>query len=152
MVGAIMAGERPDLGYSWVTMERENVALVRRTFDAYKEGGVEAMLPFFPPDLVWHPGPGWVEDTVYTGYDGARKMSGIWASSIADLVLEPCEIREVSERVLVLAEGVGTVRDTGVPIRQPYGAVYANFDGGMIGEVWFYFSWQEALEAVGLQQ
>jgi ketosteroid isomerase-like protein len=131
---------------------QENVALVRRTFEAWKAGGVEAMLPFFPPDLVWHPGPDWVEDPIYRGHDGARKMTSIWTRSFEDLVLEPCEIREVGERVLVLGEGVGKLRDSGVPIRQPYGAVYGSFDGGMIGEVWFFFSWQEALEAVGLQE
>ena len=34
-------------------MPEQNVALVRQTFEAFKEGGFEAMLPFFPADLEW---------------------------------------------------------------------------------------------------
>jgi len=133
-------------------MSQENVELVRKTFEAFRAGGFEAMLSFYPPDVLWHPAPGWVEDPVYGGHDGARKMSAVWTDNFDDLVLEPHEIRDLPEGVLVLAEATGRTKDAGVPIRQPYGMLYSDFRDGMIGEVRFFFTWQETLEAVGLQE
>jgi ketosteroid isomerase-like protein len=133
-------------------MSEQNVALVRQTFEAFKEGGFEAMLPFFPADLEWHPAPGWVEDVIYHGYEGARRMSAIWTDNFEGLQLELKEIRDIGERVLVLAEATGRAREGGMPISQPYGAVYSGFADCKIAKVQFFFTWQEALETVGLSE
>ncbi len=133
-------------------MSKANVALVLKTYEAFKTGGFEAMLPFYPPDVVWHPAAEWVEDPVYLGYDGARRMSAIWTDNFDDLVLEPRDVREVEERVLVLAEATGRTKDGAVPISQPYGVLYSDFRDGLIGEVRFFVTWEEALESVGLQE
>ena len=34
-------------------MSQEKVELVRRAFEAYASGGVEAVVPFYTPDVVW---------------------------------------------------------------------------------------------------
>jgi ketosteroid isomerase-like protein len=137
---------------TWGAMSEENVGIVRRTFEAFETGGFDAMLPFYPEDVVWHPAPEWVEDPVYHGHDGVRKMSATFTENFDDLALEPCDIREVQDRVLVLAEATGRTKETGVVLRQPYAMVYSDFREGKIGEVRFYFTWQAALEAVGLQE
>lgn len=133
-------------------MSKANVALVLKTYEAFKTGGFEAMLPFYPPDVVWHPAAGWVEDPVYLGHDGARKMSAIWTDNFDDLVLEPRDVRELEERVLVLAEATGRTKDGAVPISQPYGVLYSDFRDGLIGEARFFFTWEDALASVGLQE
>jgi ketosteroid isomerase-like protein len=129
-------------------MSADDVDIVRRTFEAFKAGGFEAMLAFYPEDVVWHPAPGWVEDEVYRGYDGARKLTAIFTNNFEDLALEPCDIRDLDGRVLVLAEARGQSTMTGAPVRQPYAMVYSDFRAGKIGEVRFYLTWQEALDAV----
>ena len=58
------------------------------------------------------------------------------------------EVLDLGDRVLVLAELTGSERDTGDPISQPFGAVNSDLrDGGKVGEVRFFLSWQEAREA-----
>lgn len=133
-------------------MSAKNVEIVRRTFDAFGAGGFDAMLPFYPEDVVWHPAPEWIEDQVYRGHDGARKLSAIWTENFDDLALQPREVRDLQDRVLVLAEATGRAKETGLPLRQPYAMVYSDFRQSKIGEVRFYFTWQDALEAVGLQE
>jgi ketosteroid isomerase-like protein len=128
-------------------MSRENVALVRKSFEAFKSGGFEAMRPLYAQDVVWRTAPEWVEDAVYRGHDGARKLSAVFTDTFEDLVLEASEIREVQDRVLVLVEATGRTKETGVLIHQPCAMVYSDFRDGMIGEVQFFFTWQDALEA-----
>lgn len=131
-------------------MSKENVELVGTTFGAFDEGGFEAMLPFFPPDVVWYPGPGWVEDTEHHGHDGVRRMAAVWTDNFDDLALSPCEMRDLGDRVLVLAEANARIKTTGAAIRQPYAMVYSDFREGKIGEVRFYLTWEEGLDRCGL--
>jgi ketosteroid isomerase-like protein len=134
-------------------MSEENVALVLRTFDAFNAGGFEAMLDLFPPDVVWYPAPGWVEDVVYRGYDGARKMSGVFTKNFVDLALEPCNVRAGQDRVLVLVKMTGRTRHDNVPLEQHVAMLYSDFRsdfrGEAIGEVRFFFTWEEGLQAMG---
>ena len=36
-------------------MSQEHVELVRRAGDAWNSGGIEALLEFYPEDVVWYP-------------------------------------------------------------------------------------------------
>jgi hypothetical protein len=55
-------------------------------------------------------------------------------------------------QVLVLAETVGRIKGSGLPIRQPFGAIYWDFRDGRIGETRNFLTWREALEAAGLSE
>jgi ketosteroid isomerase-like protein len=77
-------------------------------------------------------------------------LDAIFTSTFQDYVLEAHEIRAVGDRVLALYEAVGRIKGSGAPIRQPVGMVVSVFRDGMIGEVRSFFSWREALDAVGL--
>jgi ketosteroid isomerase-like protein len=131
-------------------MSQQNVELVRKSFEAHNTGGIEAALPFYAPDFVWDPGPDWIENRAYRGHEGARALDAIFAETFQDYVLEAHEIRAVGEEVVALYEAIGRIKGSGAPIRQPLGIVVSDFRDGMIGEVRSFFSWQEALEAVGL--
>ena len=131
-------------------MSKDNVELVGATFEAFGDGGFESMLPFFPDDVVWYPGPEWVEDVVHHGHEGVRQMSATFTENFDALELSPCEMRDLGDRVLVLAEANARIKGTETPIRQAYAMVYSDFRDGKIGEVRFYFSWEEGLERCGL--
>jgi ketosteroid isomerase-like protein len=132
-----------------VQVSRENVEWVRRSFEAHAKGGIEASLPFYAPDGVWHAAPGWVEDPIYHGYDGLRRLDAVFAENFEDYDIALHEIRAAGGRVLALFEATGRVREAGLPIRQPVGFVLG-FRDGMIGEVHSFFSWTEARAAAGL--
>jgi ketosteroid isomerase-like protein len=129
-------------------MSQENAELVRRSFEAHAAGGIDAALRFYALDFVWYPGPGWVEDEVYRGHEGARRLDEIFSSSFEDYVLDLHEIREVGDHVLALYEATGRIRDSGATIRQPIGIVAGRFRDGTIGEVRSFFGWEAAIESV----
>lgn len=51
-------------------MEPDNVELVRRLWDAFSRGGIDAVLEIADPDVEWEPYGG--GGTVYRGHDGLR--------------------------------------------------------------------------------
>ena len=132
-------------------MSLENLDVVRKAFEAFGVGGADAVLPFYKPDVVIYPTAAWVEDPLYRGRDGARKVTA-WIDGFDELSFEPREIRDLQERVIVFAELSGRIRSTDTLIQQGFGMVLSDFGDGMIGEVRYFLTWQETLEAVGLEE
>ena len=132
-------------------MSEANVKVVRMAFDAVSVGGTEAGLPFFADDVILYPIAEWAEDPAYHGHDGVRRMIAIWTHPFEDFAWDVHEIREVDERVLVRTEMTGRINGSVAPIRERYSIVCSDFRNDTIGEVRFFQTWQEALEAVGLE-
>jgi ketosteroid isomerase-like protein len=128
------------------------VELVRKAFEAYRTGGIEALLPFYAPDIVWFPAREWPEDSSYRGHDGIRRQDALWAGTFEASGWEVHEIRDLQGQVLVLTEMTARTKDSSVSVRQRVGLVVAGFRDGTITEVRSFSSWQEALEAVGLSE
>ena len=133
-------------------MSQQNVELVPKVMTAFSTGGIGAALPLCAQDVVWYPSTEWLEDPAYRGRDGLRRASAIWTDNFDDVAWEVHEIRDVQERVVVLAELDGRIKDSGVPIREAFGIVVSDFRDGMIGEFRAFLTWQGALEAVGLRE
>ena len=76
------------------------------------------MLSLSPRDVVWYPIPDWVEDPVYIGYEGARKMSAIWTDNFDDLILELRESLAIHHGHLLVARlfGAGAGRLPGTEL------------------------------------
>ena len=124
---------------------------VRRGFHALRVAGVEALLPFFTSDVVMHPFPEWPDDQIYRGHDGIRKLIAAWTDNFEDWGVDVQEIRAAGTRVVALTEMIGQIKGSGVPSRQPMGAVFSEIHENPAGEVHFFLTWLEALKAVGLQ-
>ena len=117
------------------------------------EAGIEALLAFYAGDVVCYPATGWVEEPVCHGHEGIRKLSAVWTESMDDVALSVHEVRDMHERVLILAEFTGRARDTGAPTHQRFGVVNSDLrDDGKVGEACFFLTWREALDAVGLSE
>jgi hypothetical protein len=116
------------------------------------DAAIEAFLEFYAEDVVCHPAPGWIEgDGVCYGHEGFRRLAAVWSESIDDGALEVHEVRDLRDRVLVLAEFTGRSRGSGEPRSQRFGAVNSDLrSDGRVGEVRFFLTWQEARDAVGL--
>ncbi len=104
-------------------MSQENVEIVRQIYQAFAAGGVEAALPYMAPDSVLYPFPEWPGPSEYHGRDGLRRILAEWTENFDDFEFEIHEIRAVGDRVLLLAELVGRIKGSGVPVRQPLGAI-----------------------------
>jgi ketosteroid isomerase-like protein len=132
-------------------VSQENVEISRKSFAALN-AGIEALLPFYCPDVVIYPVAGWPEDSVYRGHDGARRLTAGWTENFDEWAWEVHDIREAGDRVVALTYMTGRARASGTPIRQPVGVVISDFRGGMIGAARFFTQWQAALNSVGLEE
>jgi ketosteroid isomerase-like protein len=133
-------------------MSQENVEVVRDTMNAYNGGGgVDAMLPFIHPAAVTYPFPEWIEEPVYRGREGTRRLTEVWTKPFDEYAGEMHDILDAGERVVWLGWSTGRIKGAGTPIRQPLGVVFSNFRDGMIGEARFFLTWDEALQAAGLR-
>jgi ketosteroid isomerase-like protein len=133
-------------------VSHENVEIVKQSIAAYADGGIEALLPFFPPDVVCYPFPEWVEEGLYRGHDGFRKVAAVWTDTFDDVRLEFDEFHDYGSKVVALGTIGGLIKATGAPLRQPMGVVFSGFRGGLIGEMHYFTAWAQALEAVGLEE
>jgi len=116
------------------------------------DAALETLLAFYALDVVIYPAPGWVPDAVCRGHDGMRQLGAVWTENVVDATLEVHEIRDLHDRLLILAEFTGRSKDSGAPISQPFGVVNSDLrDNGTVGEVRFFLGWQQAIEAVGLE-
>jgi hypothetical protein len=114
--------------------------------------GIESLLVFYASDLVCHPAPGWLEgDAVCHGHDGFRKLGAVWTENVDDVAFEIDEVRDLGERVLILARFTGRTRDEGLPVRQPFGVINSDIRAdGKVGEARFFLTWGEARRAAGI--
>ena len=133
-------------------MSQENVKIVRQVFKAFAAGGIEAALAYFSPNVALYAFSEWPGPSEYRGHDGIRALIAEWTENFDDFHIEVHEVRDIGERVLLLAETFGRIKDSRVPIRQPLGAIYWDFRDGKIGETRNFLTWRQALEAAGLSE
>lgn len=121
------------------TKDRQQAAL---------DEGIEALLRLYAPDVVCYPASGWVADDVCHGHDGIRMLGETWSAAVEEPALHVHEVRDMHERVVILAELTGRARDSGEQVSQAFGVVNSDLrDDGKVGEARFFLSWQEAREA-----
>jgi hypothetical protein len=118
-----------------------------RRADAFG-AGIEALLTFYAADVVSYPAKGWVSEDVCHGHDGIRRLSRTWTENVIDPALDVHEVRDHSRCMLILAELCGRTRNSGQPVRQPFGIVNSDIRAdGKVGRARFFLSWQEARDA-----
>ena len=79
-------------------------------------------------------------------------MGGEWTDTFDEVKWETEKLIDVADTVVALVTHKGRIKGTGIPISQPVGAVFASFADGMVGEMSFFMTWDEALEAAGLEE
>ena len=128
------------------------MASLRGVIDAFNADGVEAALDYFDPGIEWWAPPEWLEDRLYAGHDGLRRLAGFWTQQFDGYRLEAERFVELGDdRVLVLLHQRGQIKGSRAPIEQPIGWI-ARGAGGKLAEVHVYFSWDAASDAAGLSR
>src|SRR4051794_34384063 len=130
-------------------MSQENVEIVRGTLEAFEQGGVEATLRFYDPEVTWEEAEDEPEAETHRGHNGIRALAEKWLVPFDDLRIEPEESIEVGEAVVMPYVFRGRERSSGSDISAPETWVFWVRDG-RIREVREYRRKTEALEAVGL--
>jgi ketosteroid isomerase-like protein len=132
-------------------MAEETGRVMRDLIDAFNSGGTEAALRHMHPEIVWNAPPEWLEDRVYRGHEGMRKLAAGWMGQFDEYRLDLEQVIELDgDRAVALGHQRGRIKESGVPVEQAIGWVVEVSDAKLI-RVDVYFSWEATLEAAGLE-
>jgi ketosteroid isomerase-like protein len=131
-------------------MSQENVQIVRRLFEASSDGDVSVWFQASDADIRVHPRPDEPDAAdEYRGLDGLMDYLLNWYSQWDDYEVEPLEIIDAGEHVLVITLERGRVERTGMEVAENFTHSFVLRDG-KVTEWHMYKSRADALEAVGL--
>jgi hypothetical protein len=124
--------------------------------EAFNRRDLHAFLAGYHPGCKWYPPRELVEagfaEPCYRGPAGFRKYASAWSEVVGpDLRLEPVEVIDLGDRIVLLAELPVRAQASGVPLIGEYAAVIALRDGTGVREQQ-YLNHSEALEAVALRE
>jgi hypothetical protein len=136
-------------------MSQENVELVRRAVSAGNESGWAGdgheVAPFFGEEAIMHPFPEWPGPSLFRGKEGLRELIREWAENFNGFRWEVDRVIDGGEQVVALGRIGGESKQLQVQVESAAAGVFRVAED-LISEVWFYVSWDEALEAAGLRE
>jgi ketosteroid isomerase-like protein len=134
-------------------MSQENVEVVRRQFEAFEQGDLDAVAEFWHPEIDWRAVEGGVDDVgIIRGRDGLRRYYEDWIEVFDELHAEvEAVIFEAEDRVAVVVHNSGRGRSSGVRTEGRYYVVCKVRDGQIVSGR-EYETREEALEAAGLRE
>jgi uncharacterized protein len=133
-------------------MSEENLELVRRSFLAYEQGGLDALAEFWHPDMSWRAAEGALDDIgVFHGHDAMRRYYREWEETFDEVSIDVEELIVAGDKVVAAVRGIGKMKGSEAKINIRY-AIVLSFREGKISSGREYLSREEALEAVGLSE
>src|SRR5262245_36401899 len=112
------------------TMSQENVELVARGFEHFRETG-DFDEELTAPDFVWDMSTfrGWPEKQVYEGIDGAREFIRTWVGAWEEWELEVEDLRDAGDKVVAILRQHGRSKATGLEVDMTFAQVLTVEDG-----------------------
>ena len=138
-------------------MSQENVELVRRAFDAFNRGGVEAAISsgIWSPEIVWDATPSGIPGLgVYRGYEEVRSFfEDDWfqAFPFEEWEVQIDELIDCGNQVLAMSRQHGRGATSGATAELELGQISTISDGTIV-RVDNYTDRRKALEAAGLSE
>jgi ketosteroid isomerase-like protein len=133
-------------------MSQENVELVRKLFQVYNERSFREHPELVAPDIVWDMSRVNLPDaSSYSGRSEFPDFVEAWDESFAYESLEPREIIDAGDRVVVVVHERGRGKVSGIEVEQTFAMVWTVRSGRAI-RMDIYPSLDAALEAVGLSE
>jgi ketosteroid isomerase-like protein len=133
-------------------MSQEHLDLVRHGLDAYKRRDVQGMCNVAHAQCeAFTFTVGVVEAQPFQGHAGIAEWMAHELEPWEEWRVEPSEVREVGERVLVRTMVTARGKGSEVELTADAGIVF-EFRERRIMRFWSYLNWHDALEAVGLRE
>jgi ketosteroid isomerase-like protein len=133
-------------------VSQQNVKTSSDAIAALNRDGVEGFLAYCDSDVEWITPPNWLEDRVLNGHDGVRRAIALFDEQLDDFRVDMERVVDVDDdRVVVLLYQRGRIKGSDHTLEQPLG-VATEFRDGKATRFQVYFSWEEALKAVGLEE
>jgi ketosteroid isomerase-like protein len=113
-------------------MTSPHVDFIRELIGEWNRGDVDALLARATEDFEWHPVlVETVEGEAFHGHDGFREFMSDWGNTWESWNLEPEEMREIGDQVLVLTRVRAKGRGSGVEFNQSLAHLF-EFRGDLV--------------------
>jgi ketosteroid isomerase-like protein len=132
-------------------MPPKNVEVVRRQFEAFQDGGLDAVAKYWHPDIEWRAVEGAADDVgLIRGEPGLRRYYQDWIDAMDPLRAEVEEVLfDDGEQVAAVIRNSGRGRASGVLTAGRYFVACTVRDGRIVSGR-EYETREQALAAVGL--
>lgn len=112
----------------------DNLALVRRSYDSFERGDLDAVLADMDPEIEWHQAQGLPHGGFYKGVDQVRRniFEPLDAEWWDEFTATPDEFLDAGEQVAVLGRYRGIAKGTGKVLDVPFVHVWTVRDGKAI--------------------
>ena len=133
-------------------MSQDNVETMRRGIEAWNRRDLEGWLERATPDVEWIPAsPAAVERSVYRGQEEVRQAFAVIWETWEEFRCEESEIRDLGDTLLWLGRVHARGRASHVELEHDF-AIHLIARDGKVSRSEAFLSWQEGLEAAGLQE
>jgi ketosteroid isomerase-like protein len=136
-------------------MSQENVQTIREMFAIVNERGVgaatEAFGDLLAPDFELEEAADLPDPEAYTGREAFIANMAKLGESFEELRMEPLEIVDLGEKVIVVVSMSGRGKGSSVPVGMTFAQLWSLRDGKAVS-LRDYATRAEALEAVGLAE
>jgi len=132
-------------------MSEENVELVRRGHDAFRDSGEEAIFEYLHADIDLTPVEELLDAETFHGHDGVRRYFQSMREAFGDFGWEPQEFLDQDDHVLVETRFFAAGRGSGAPVEAMVYNVWTVRQGKAV-RVRGFLSRERALEAAGLSE
>jgi ketosteroid isomerase-like protein len=126
----------------------------RQAIEAYNRRDLEAVVIGYNPDFEWVPDPNWVAaglmEPSYRGLEGYRRyVAGTAEVFGGDVVVEPTEVIDSGDRIVLLARVPMRAQTSGVALTEEW-ALILRVEDGRIVRLEERYDRAEALRAAGV--
>jgi ketosteroid isomerase-like protein len=134
-------------------MSQQDVDVVRKGFEGFNRGDIEAVVEMCDPAIDWSPPAELPGVSTYHGHQGVREAAGDMLDVFGALRAEPEQLIDAGDRVVVLFRWRGHGKGSGVSLDLvgEQAAVFTMRNGRAIRADW-YIDRTKALEAAGLRE
>jgi ketosteroid isomerase-like protein len=129
-------------------MSRENVDVVRKSWQAFADRGLDGIVEYWHPEIDWRAIEGAPDDVgEMKGREAARRYCEDWLDTFEDITSVPEELLDAGDdRVVALLRVTGRARLSGIETELQYAVAYTIREGKIV-RVREYAEKAEALEA-----
>jgi ketosteroid isomerase-like protein len=115
-------------------MSQENVETVRDLWQAYVEGGLDAMAEFWDSEINWRALAGAPDDVgEMQGAEAMRRYYQDWLDTFEDITSVPTELLDAGDdRVVAVMHVTGRAKLSGLSTELRYAVIYTLRDGKVV--------------------
>lgn len=131
-------------------MAAGDLDIVRRGYDAFSRGDVDAVLAVLDSEVVWHAPPSLPESGTFHGREEVRRWLEGYADAWEKTRVDLEDIREEGDRVIAQVRVSGRGRGSGIAVSGNSDLHVWKLRGGLVYFVRMYQGTRDALQAEGL--